>query len=84
MWTVAKLRNGKPNSGHYGFGWFIESSNGHRLVEHEGEWQGFETQISRYVDDGLTVVVLTNLGSAQPQRIAHAVAKIYLATSPGS
>ena len=83
MWTVAKLRNGKPNAGHYGFGWFIESSNGHRLVEHEGEWQGFETQISRYVDDGLTVVVLTNLGSAQPQRIAHAVAKIYLSKSPG-
>ena len=33
MWTVAKLRSGKPNAGHYGFGWFIESSNGHRVVE---------------------------------------------------
>jgi CubicO group peptidase (beta-lactamase class C family) len=82
MWTVAKLGNGKPNAGHYGFGWFIESSDGHRVVEHEGQWQGFETQISRYVDDGLTVVVLTNLGSAQPQRIAHAVAKIYLSSNP--
>lgn len=78
MWTVAPLRDGKPNSGHYGFGWFIESRNGHRVVEHEGQWQGFETQISRYVDDGLTVVVLTNLGSAKPQRIADAVAAIYL------
>ena len=83
MWTVASLRDGKPNSGHYGFGWFIESRNGHRVVEHEGQWQGFETQISRYVDDRLTVVVLTNLGSAEPQRIADAVAAIYLAkTSP--
>ena len=36
MWTVAKLRDGKPNSGHYGFGWFIETRNGHRVVEHEG------------------------------------------------
>jgi len=79
MWTVTKLRDGKPNSGHYGFGWFIESRNGHRVVEHEGQWQGFETQISRYPDDGLTVVVLTNLGSAKPQRIADAVAGIYLA-----
>jgi hypothetical protein len=52
------------------------------VIEHEGQWQGFETQISRYVDDGLTVVVLTNLGNAEPQRIAHAVAKIYLATPP--
>jgi CubicO group peptidase (beta-lactamase class C family) len=79
MWTVAALRDGKPNSGHYGFGWFIESRNGHRVVEHEGQWQGFETQISRYVDDRLTVVVLTNLGSAEPRRIADAVAAIYLA-----
>jgi CubicO group peptidase (beta-lactamase class C family) len=82
MWTVARLKNGKPNSGHYGFGWFVESDDGHRVIEHEGQWQGFETQISRYVDDGLTVVVLTNLGNAEPQRIAHAVAKIYLATPP--
>ena len=81
MWTVAKLNDGKPNSGHYGFGWFIESSRGHRLVEHEGQWQGFETQISRYVDDELTVVVLTNLGSAKPDRIAHEVAAIYLTKS---
>jgi CubicO group peptidase (beta-lactamase class C family) len=80
MWTVARLKDGKPNSGHYGFGWFIESDNGHRVIEHEGHWQGFETQISRYVDDGLTVVVLTNLSSAEPQRIAHAVAKMYFTT----
>jgi hypothetical protein len=77
MWTVATLKDGKPNSGHYGYGWFIEVDHGRRLVEHEGEWQGFETQISRYVDDALTVVVLTNLGSAKPDRIAHGVAHFY-------
>jgi CubicO group peptidase (beta-lactamase class C family) len=78
MWTIASLASGKPNSGHYGFGWFIETRAGRHVVEHEGQWQGFETQISRYVDDGLTVVVLTNLGSAAPQRIADGVAAIYL------
>jgi CubicO group peptidase (beta-lactamase class C family) len=78
MWTVAPLLNGQPNSGHYGYGWFIESQDGHRLVEHEGAWQGFETQISRYVDDELTVVVLTNLGDAKPDLIAHGVARLYL------
>jgi CubicO group peptidase (beta-lactamase class C family) len=78
MWTVAPLLDGKPNSGHYGFGWFVQEKHGHRVVEHEGQWQGFETQISRYIDDGLTVVVLTNLGSAKPQRIADKVAKSYL------
>ena len=78
MWTVAPLRSGQPNSGHYGYGWFIEAQDGHRLIEHEGAWQGFETQISRYVDDGLTVVVLTNLAEAKPDLIAHGVARIYL------
>jgi CubicO group peptidase (beta-lactamase class C family) len=78
MWTVTKLRNGQPNSGHYGFGWFIETKGGHQVVEHEGQWQGFETQISRYVDDGITVVVLTNLGDAKPGQIADGVANIYL------
>jgi CubicO group peptidase (beta-lactamase class C family) len=78
MWTVAPLRSGQPNSGHYGFGWFIEAQDGHRLIEHEGSWQGFETQISRYVDDRLTVVVLTNLAGAKPDRIAHGVARMYL------
>ena len=78
MWTVAALRDGKPNSGQYGYGWFVKTKKGRRVVEHEGQWQGFETQISRYVDDGLTVVVLTNLGSAEPERIADGVAAIYL------
>jgi len=80
MWTVAKLRNGQPNSDHYGFGWFIESKDGHRLISHDGAWQGFETNISRYVDDKLTVVVLTNLDTADPAAVADHVAKIYLAS----
>jgi CubicO group peptidase (beta-lactamase class C family) len=78
MWTVAKLNNGQPNSGQYGFGWFIETKNGHHLVEHEGAWQGFKSQISRYVDDKLTVVVLANLDEAQPAAIADHVAEMYL------
>jgi CubicO group peptidase (beta-lactamase class C family) len=78
MWTVAKLKNGTPNSGHYGFGWFIENKKGHHVVEHEGAWQGFETVISRYPDDKLTVVVLTNLESAEPSKFADSVAEMYL------
>jgi len=78
MWTVTKLRDGKPNSGPYGFGWFVETKNGHRVVEHEGQWQGFETEISRYLDDQLTVVVLTNLDEAKPEEFADHVAEMYL------
>lgn len=79
MWTVFKLNDGKPNSAHYGFAWEINEVNGHRVIEHGGAWQGFTTYISRYVDDKLTVVVLTNLDSAHsdPGRIAHHVAGLY-------
>jgi CubicO group peptidase (beta-lactamase class C family) len=79
MWTVTRLKNGKPNSGDYGFGWEISNKNGHHVVQHNGSWQGFETHICRYVDDKLTVVVLTNLGDADPERITDQVAKLYLA-----
>lgn len=77
MWTVAKYKDGTPNSGHYGFGWFIHSINGHRVIEHQGQWQGFNTNISRYVDDKLTVVVLTNLDHCEPDEISHGVAALY-------
>jgi len=78
MWTVAKLKNGQPNKGPYGFGWFIDQRNGHRCIHHDGSWQGFETAIDRYVDDQLTVIALTNLAGAQPGKITQHVAEMYL------
>jgi CubicO group peptidase (beta-lactamase class C family) len=78
MWTVVRLKTGQPNSGHYGFGWLTGKRNGHPVVEHGGSWQGFETDISRYVDDKLTVAVLTNLADAKPSVFANHVAEMYL------
>src|SRR5262249_12423622 len=74
MWTVAKLNDGKPNPGDYGFGWDV-GSKGHR-VEHGGAWQGFNTYIARYRDAKLTVVVLTNMEHCDPGKIAHRVAEM--------
>ncbi len=76
IWTVFLLNDGKPNPGHYGFGWAIDQLNGHKVIEHGGAWQGFTCDISRYVDDTLTVAVLTNLDSehSRPGLIAHTIA----------
>jgi hypothetical protein len=74
MWTVFPLNNGQPNPGNYGFAWAISRINGHKLIEHDGSWQGFRTQISRYVDDSLTVTVLANIDAARPDHIAQVVA----------
>jgi CubicO group peptidase (beta-lactamase class C family) len=81
MWTPAKLKSGQPNKDGYGFGWFIGGRHGHREISHDGAWQGFETSIARYVDDQLTVVVLTNLAEAKPDVIADHVADMYFAAA---
>jgi CubicO group peptidase (beta-lactamase class C family) len=79
MWTPAKLKNGQPNKDGYGFGWFIGERHGHRVISHDGAWQGFKSVIARYVNDQLTVVVLANLAEAKPSEIADHVADMYLA-----
>ncbi len=78
MWTPVKLNNGKVNPDGYGFGWFIGDVRGHRIIEHGGAWQGFNTNISRYVDDKFTVVILTNLDGANPEKLSHHVAGLYI------
>ncbi len=74
MGTVYPLNDGKPNPNQYGFGWWIRQQNNHKVIEHGGIWQGFTSHISRYPDDSLTVVVLTNLDAADPDLMAHVIA----------
>jgi CubicO group peptidase (beta-lactamase class C family) len=78
MWSPVKLNNGK--SVPYGFGWDVASRDGHRVVAHDGAWQGFTMSIARYLDDRLTVIVMTNLDSdnAKPGQIVKEVADAYL------
>ena len=80
MWTVVKLKNGKPNSGDYGFGWEILNKDGHRVIYHSGSWQGFRSYISRHIDDKTTVAVLANLEGADVGKIGEHVAEICLRT----
>lgn len=73
-WTVYPLNDGKPNSAGYGFGWSLGKQNNHKRIGHGGAWQGFTCDISRYPDDSLTVVVLTNRAGANPSYMAQIVA----------
>jgi len=57
MWTPVKLNNG--SSYPYGFGWGIGAEHGHKTISHGG-YTG--TEYTRFPDDKLTVIVLTNLG----------------------
>jgi CubicO group peptidase (beta-lactamase class C family) len=76
IWTVYPLNNGKPNSAGYGFAWMIGAQDGHKRIEHGGAWQGFTCRISRYPDNSLTVVVLTNIEASHSNAgvLAHVIA----------
>jgi CubicO group peptidase (beta-lactamase class C family) len=85
IWTPVTLNDGKTFP--YGFGWELGEINKHRLVQHTGAWQGFKSCITRFPDDGLTVIVLANLAQANPKFLAHGVAGISdpdLQEPPGS
>jgi D-alanyl-D-alanine carboxypeptidase len=72
MWAPVKLVNGSTYP--YGLGWHLEDVHGHRLVYHDGNRQDGSSVMARYVDDKLTVIVLTNLGNAATTRIARHLA----------
>lgn len=62
IWTPARTNDGSAASFDYGFGWFVDSYHGHRFVQHSGGTPGFSSAIYRFLDDGLTVILLTNHG----------------------
>lgn len=74
-WTPFRLKDGSESP--YNCGWVIRSVNGHRVLEHNGAWQGFMAMITRYVDDRLTVIVFANLLGAPVNMFAHEVARIW-------
>ena len=77
IWTPFVLNDGKPYP--YGFGWNIGEIRGHRLISHSGQTAGFGANISRYIDDDLTVIALTNLGeSGMGTLLARGIGKIMI------
>lgn len=76
VWMPVKLNSGATHP--YGFGWELSSVGGHKLVHHGGSLPGFRAQISRFVDDKLSVVVLTNGDNADPNLIALGIAALYI------
>lgn len=80
-WTPAKLADGSnakvDGSVSYGLGWAVDTTPGHRWAGHSG---GNSTAFRRYLDDGITVIVLHN-GASDPDAIASSVARLMLEES---
>lgn len=73
MWQRDSLNDGKP--GEWAMGWPVLESRGRRIVAGIG---GARSAFFIYPDQGLSIVVLTNLGAANPQRFIDDLATIYL------
>ncbi|HEY0646586.1 serine hydrolase [Phenylobacterium sp.] len=76
MWSPARLRNGALVSD-YGFAWFLGQRKGARFVRHGGAWQGFTSDIVRYPERKLTVIVLANLARAEPGALGNQIVGVY-------
>jgi len=74
-WSPQPLNNGKATS--YGFGWFVETTEGRRRIGHGGSTSGFNASVQRFPDDRLFVVVLTNTDEMIATSLARKVASFY-------
>jgi len=74
IFTPATLRDGTRTK--YGFGWRLSEQGGQKVERHAGAWQGFKTEIARFLGSDLTVIVLCNLAQAEPARFTDALAAL--------
>ena len=62
---------------YYGFGWLIDEYKGHKVIWHGGANTGFRSVFSNFINDGLSIIILTNTDEANPRAIANALADYY-------
>jgi CubicO group peptidase (beta-lactamase class C family) len=83
-WTPVKTEENKDDSSDagYGYGWGISQLRGAQEISHGGGLNGFSSFLLRLPRENFTVVVLANslpgIPGADPGRLAHLVAEIYL------
>jgi len=66
-----------PFKDDYACGLFVRTVNGHKMIEHGGGIEGFNTEMSYYPEDKLIVVALANLNGAAPGQIAGELASVF-------
>ncbi len=59
-----------PFKNDYACGVAAHTVNGHKVIDHDGGIEGFNTRLAYYPDDKVTVVALGNLNGDAPEQIA--------------
>jgi len=60
----------------YGYGWFIDKMYGRKRISHDGGGLGFITGFDRYINEQVSIVVLSNYGFTAVWRITDILAAI--------
>jgi CubicO group peptidase (beta-lactamase class C family) len=76
MYERTKLENDSTRP--YGFGWQLGELAGHKSIGHGGGIPGFSTMITRYPEDRLSVIVLSNTSTANSGEVAKRIARVML------
>jgi len=65
-----------PFKNNYALGLQVDTVGGHKVIEHGGGIEGFNTELEYYPEDKLTVVVLGNVNGVAPGDIAKKLAAL--------
>lgn len=65
-----------PFKNNYAFGVEVETVNGHKVIQHNGGIEGFNTQLAYFPDEKLTIAVLANMNTPAPGQIAPQLAAV--------
>ena len=59
----------------YGYGWVVGELNHHQVAAHGGGIEGFVTEIRRYPDDDVTIIVLSNRDTTNTANMSDQIAR---------
>ena len=60
-----------PFKNDYAFGLIVKNSHGQKLAAHSGGIDGFNAELAYYLQDKLSIVVLSNLSGPEASDMAH-------------
>jgi CubicO group peptidase (beta-lactamase class C family) len=75
------VREGGAPTG-YGLGLFVSTEGGRRSVGHGGAMGGYRSYLERLPDEGLSIAILCNAGTAKPQSLGDAIAELLTPPAP--
>ena len=65
----------KQRKGDFGLGWEVTTEKGRRVIEHNGDINGFGSFIARYHDQDAVIIILTNTEGTKVRGMKDAIAE---------